>query len=179
MGGPNRYRVFAVLAALALTGVALDAAPAAAAAGSVTVAPAAVPAGGTVTISGSVDPAQCPASDGVTLTSTAAFFPPDGFGPVAARTASGAFSVSHTVPASTPPGSYSIGLRCGGGNVGVSATLRVSAQVSQVPSGAPQAGAGGASTSDGPDAGWVAAGAILLLVAGMASFTLWRRRRPA
>src|SRR6516162_5046917 len=110
MGASKRYWGFLVLSAAALLGVALGRAPAAAAAGSVTVSPVAVPAGGTVTISGSVDVSQCPASEGVTLTSTAALFPPDGFGPVVARNASGAFSIAHTVPASTPPGTYTIGL---------------------------------------------------------------------
>ena len=178
MGALKRYRQFLGLSAAALVGVVLGAAPAVAAANSVTVSPVTVPAGATVTISGSVDISQCPASEGVTLTSTAAFFPPDGFGPVVARTASGAFSIAHTVPASTSPGTYTIGLRCGGGNVGVSATLQVTSQVSQVPSSAPEAGLGGASRSSGLAAGWTVAGGILVLLAGLMSFTLWRRRKP-
>jgi hypothetical protein len=132
-----------------------------------------------VIISGSVSTSQCAASAQVTLTSTGALFPPDGFGPMVARNASGAFSTAYTVPASTPPGSYHIGLRCAGGNVGVSAALQVTAQVIRVPSGAPQAGLGGASRSEGSRAGWVAAGAVLLLLSGLATLTLWRRRRFA
>jgi hypothetical protein len=175
MAGLRSCRWLVVLAAVLLAGVAVDTLPAAAAAGTVTVSPNVVPAGGTVTVSGSVSVASCAASNPVILTDTA-LFPPDGFGPTVARNASGAFSTTYTVPASTPPGSYSVGVRCGGGNVGVSAAVQVTAQVSQVPSGAPQAGLGGASHRDGPSMGWVAAGLSLLLVACLATLGLWRRR---
>src|SRR5438132_12571389 len=46
-------------------------------------------------------------------------FPPDGFGPTAARDSHGAFALTYTVPTSTPAGTYQIGARCGGGNIGV------------------------------------------------------------
>lgn len=175
MGALISCRRLVVLAAVTLAGVAVDTLPAAAAAGTVTVSPSVVPAGGTVTVSGSVSVADCPASTPVILTDTA-LFPPDGFGPTVARNASGAFSTSYTVPASTPAGAYSVGLRCGGGNVGVSAAVRVTPQVSQVPSGAPQAGLGGASRSDRPSMGWIAAGVSFLLVGCLVTFGLWRRR---
>ena len=45
-----------------------------------------------------------------------------------------------------------------------------------VPSGAPQAGLGGASTSNGFPAGWTVAGGTFLLLAGLTSFWAWRRR---
>jgi hypothetical protein len=119
-----KYWGLLLFAAVGLVALALNATPAAAATATVTVSPTAVPAGGTVTISGSVDPTVCPVSDPVTLTDTAVF-PPDGFGPTVERDSTGAFSTSYTVPASTPVGSYNIGLRCGGGDTGVFATLQV------------------------------------------------------
>jgi hypothetical protein len=53
------------------------------------------------------------------------------------------------------------------------------AQSTPVPSGAPQAGYGGASSSPGPSEAWLTAGGILLLLGGGATFTVWRRRRSA
>jgi hypothetical protein len=84
--------------------------------------------GGHVLITGLIPtsgPQSCPAGDQAIPTSSAALFPPDGFGPAAPRSSSGRFRIRYAVPSSTPPGTYLIGVRCGGGNVGVSATLRV------------------------------------------------------
>jgi len=111
--------------------------------GTISVSPTVVAAGHTVRISGSTPTALCPASDAAILTSTAQLLPPDGFGPAVPRDSSGAFSVFYTVPTSTPPGVYSIGFRCGGGNVGVHTSLRVTRQVRTVPSGGVATGAGG------------------------------------
>jgi hypothetical protein len=171
-------RLGGVAMASGLLTVLLLAQPAAAAAGSITVSPAVVPAGGTVSIAGSVNPADCPTIDGVTLTSIDDLFPLAGFGPTVARNSSGAFSTTYTVPATTEPGTYTIGMRCGGGNVGVGATLQVTAQVSRVPVAVPQAGLGGASMSDGHAAGWAAAGAVAVVVAGLLMLTIRRRRDP-
>lgn len=100
---------------------------------SISVSPASVASGGKVTIAG-VMPASgtvfCPSGDPIQLTSTAALFPPDGAGPSVMRDANGGFSTAYTVPATTPAGSYSIGMRCGGGTVGVSASLQVTAAAS-------------------------------------------------
>ena len=52
-------------------------------------------------------------------------------------------------------------------------------ELDPIPSGAPQAGLGGASTSSGLSSGWLTAGGIFLVLGGAASFTLWRRRRSA
>src|SRR5262249_33899486 len=98
------------------------------AAASITVSPSSASPGSTVTVSGNVPvsgTASCAPDDAAQLTSTADLFPPDGFGPQATRDASGNFQVQYVIPATTPPGSYSIGMRCGGGNVGITATLRV------------------------------------------------------
>jgi hypothetical protein len=95
---------------------------------SISVRPNVAAAGQQVRISGSTPVSDCPADDAAILTSTASLFPPDGFGPVVPRDAAGAFSVVYRVPVSTPAGVYQIGFRCGGGNVGVFASLRVTAR---------------------------------------------------
>jgi hypothetical protein len=46
-----------------------------------------------------------------------------------------------------------------------------------VPRGAPAAGLGGASTTDGVDAAWVMAGATFLALSFLAGVAWWRRRR--
>jgi hypothetical protein len=129
--------------------------------GSINVSPTTVPPGGVVHISGSVPVKNCPASDAATITATAALFPPDGFGPNADRDSNGDFAVDYTVPVSTPPGTYDVGVRCGGGNVGVAAALTVSAG----PLGAPGTGAGG--TAGGSSLPWAGVGAGFLVLAGL------------
>ncbi|MCU1343932.1 MAG: hypothetical protein JWL70_198 [Acidimicrobiia bacterium] len=97
------------------------------AAPSIEVAPASVAPGGTITISGNVPLDGCPAGDAAQLTSTAALFAPDGFGPSLQRDSAGSFHTTYTVTAPTGPGTYTIGVRCGGGNVGISVALNVTA----------------------------------------------------
>jgi hypothetical protein len=109
----------------------------------ISVSPTVVAAGHPVRISGSVRYEGCTADTGPVLTSLDRLFPPDGRGPAADRDSAGAFSVSYTVPAQTPAGAYQIGVRCGGGNVGVSARLQVTEQVTTIPSGGVDTGVGG------------------------------------
>jgi hypothetical protein len=45
------------------------------------------------------------------------------------------------------------------------------------PGDAPAAGLGGASSGSGTSAEWLAAGGAFLVLAGLANFALWRRRR--
>jgi hypothetical protein len=130
--------------------------------GSISVSPSVVPAGGTARITGSVEPQGCPTSDSAIPESTDALFPPDGFGPATARNSQGAFALDYTVPTSTPAGTYQIGLRCGGGSVGVTASLQVIAD----PIGGPATGAGG--TAHEPSVLWTMSGAGCLLLAGIA-----------
>jgi LPXTG-motif cell wall-anchored protein len=104
----------------------------------ISVSPASASQGSTVTISGNVPVSgspSCPAGDAVQLTSSADLFSPDGFGPQVTRDASGNFQMQFAIPAATPPGSYTVGMRCGGGNVGVTATLQVTpgAQTTTLP----------------------------------------------
>jgi hypothetical protein len=140
MRGLGRLRRAGVVIALAVVGGAiapvLAATPASPAGASITVSPSSTPAGGTVSFSGVVPTSGTPscAPGPATLTDTSALFPPDGFGPQASRNASGAFSITFHVPASTPPGTYSVGIRCGGANVGVSTSLTVtSSRAAPVP----------------------------------------------
>lgn len=120
--------VVAAVTSLAMTGVASGrgALPGQAGQSEVTVSPSTAAPGDTVTFSGAVarDPGEC---QSVTVTSTADLFPPDGFGPQAPLAADDTFRTTYAVPATAPAGSYHIGLRCGGGNVGVQATLVVAA----------------------------------------------------
>lgn len=133
MHGLSHLRRAGVVIALAVGGgviapVLLAPGPAFPAGASVSVSPSSIPAGGTVRFSGVVPTSgtpSCAPGNAAILTDTAALFPPDGFGPQASRNASGAFHVSFRVPGSTPPGTYTVGVRCGGGNVGVSTHLRV------------------------------------------------------
>jgi hypothetical protein len=161
-------RQFLIAAAAVVCIAILGTAPAYGASASISVSPSAAPAGSTVHISGSIPVKKCPASDGATITSDSALFPPDGFGPTATRDSQGAFAVDYTVPTSTAPGSYTLGLRCGGGNVGVSATLTVT------PAGGPETGAGGAAHHSA--SAWTAIGAVCLL---LAAIVLAVRRRVA
>ncbi len=163
-----RRFVIGVAVALAVTAVSA-AAPAYGASASISVSPSTVPAGGTVHISGSIPVKKCPASDSATVTSDAALFPPDGFGPSATRDSNGEFALDYTVPASTPPGTYTVGARCGGGNVGVGASLTVA------PSGGPATGAGGAAASS--SSVWTAIGGACLLLAGLVLALRWRVAR--
>jgi len=151
-----------LIGAAVVTSAAMLAAPAySAKKASISVSPTSVPAGSTVHISGSIPVKGCPASDGATVTAEAVLFPPDGFGPTAEREPNGDFALDYTVPTSTPAGSYDVGLRCGGANVGVGASLTVTA----VPLGGPATGAGGTAQRS---VFWTAFGASCLLLAGIA-----------
>jgi hypothetical protein len=90
--------------------------------------PSTARSGQTVVISGFVPISgerSCP-RDALILTS--ALFPFDAFGPYPPRSATGDFRFVYRVPTSTPPGTYGIGLRCEGGNVGVATSLQVTSR---------------------------------------------------
>jgi hypothetical protein len=93
---------------------------------SLSVSPAAVRAGAEVRLSGSAD--GCTAGSKVFLLSRA-FVRRHEFAGVPAVLANvhagGAFKVWTTIPRSRRPGRYVITARCGGGNLGVSVSLRV------------------------------------------------------
>jgi hypothetical protein len=157
--------VAGVLATSALAVLAPD--PAFASGNSIAVSPPTVGAGGTIHISGTISTDDCPRSDDATVTGPSSLFPPDGFGPSAARDVRGAFELDYTVPTTTPSGTYQVGARCGGGNAGFAASLTVT-----VPLGAPQTGAGG--TSHGSSRPWTWFGFGCLTLSGLV--VLLRRR---
>jgi hypothetical protein len=105
----------------------LIAAPAWAAPVAIHVSPSSVAAGDTVTVSGSVGSgSEC---SSVTLISKAFVHTNDFAGlPAVFATVkpSGAFRVTTRIPSARAAGTYTITGRCGGGNLGVSATLVVS-----------------------------------------------------
>ncbi|HWC86306.1 MAG TPA: hypothetical protein VG388_07195 [Solirubrobacteraceae bacterium] len=94
---------------------------------SIKVTPSAVKAGKVVTVSGSTGKG-CAKGDRVTLLSKA-FSSKHRFAGVPAVYAKsgtgGAFSVKTTIPKSRKAGKYTVTGRCGGGNLGVSAMLKV------------------------------------------------------
>jgi hypothetical protein len=102
-----------------------------ASAATLAVSPTTVPTGGQVTVSGDVlnnGQAGCTVPGPVTLIS-AAFTGLGEFAGTGATTAQadagGSFSTTVTLDASVGPGTYDISARCGGGNLGVTATLTV------------------------------------------------------
>jgi hypothetical protein len=108
------------------------------------VSPSRIVAGHTVTVSGSAGqvPADSACASGITLISKAFIHTHDFAGlpaVVAAVNSAGAFTATTTIPRSKPAGTYSITGRCGGGNLGVSATLVVRAAPSPTTTPAPAA----------------------------------------
>ena len=151
-------------------------------------APSDTAPGGTITIAGVVPIASCPATDAVQLTSTADLFPPDGFGPRVARDSSGGFSTDFAIPATTPEGVYDIGVRCGGGTVGVSTTVHVAASTTST-SGATMTSTTEASvttTAPAPSARdgtgtrrWIALGTLAVVVVAATAWLLRRKARAS
>jgi hypothetical protein len=91
------------------------------------VSPTTVPAGGSVTVSGSC----APTTPGTALSPAFLHDAAHDFAGVGAvnftSDAAGNFSASAEIPAGTAPGAYTITARCGGGNLGIQATLTVRA----------------------------------------------------
>jgi hypothetical protein len=157
------------------------------------VSPQSVTAGDTVTVSGSVGPGQvgsaCASS--IELLSRA-FDDTHEFAGVPAVVAAvrsdGTFAATSRISRSTPAGTYNISGRCGGGNIGVSATLGVRAApaATTAPAPAPSATAPPAtqptaSTADNRADGWIIPGLVALAVVAVAALgvsLLYRRRHP-
>lgn len=132
-------RIIAALVFAATVGVLVPAAPAwAASATTLQVSPSAITAGDTVVVSGSVGPAPAGSACATSLTLlSSAFVHTDEFAGVPAVIAAvkpgGTFTTATRIPRSTPAGTYTISGRCGGGNLGVSATLTVRAVTTTPP----------------------------------------------
>jgi hypothetical protein len=94
-----------------------------------------------------------------------------------ATNSAGQFSGRASIPATTAAGNYPVTARCGGGNLGISVTLTVTAPgAGGVPTGVPAGTAGLAATHSGSGKQWIgvgAAGAVFLAVGCLA---LGRRR---
>jgi hypothetical protein len=126
-------RIITALVFATLVGpLTLGVTPAQASEPTIQVRPSSVTAGDTVVVSGSVGPAPAGSdcATRVTLISKAFTHTHDFAGlpaVVAAVQPGGAFTVTTTIPRSTAAGTYSVSGRCGGGNLGVSATLVVRA----------------------------------------------------
>jgi hypothetical protein len=201
---PVRIIAAVVFAILTLLTVPAWAAPA-----TLQVSPSSVAAGGSVTVSGSVGPdsAGSECASGVTLLSRA-FVHTQDFAGVPAVSATvrpdGTFTATTTIPRSKAAGSYTITGRCGGGNLGVSATLVVRAPASPTTTPAPVAPpatgptvtppAGPAPAVTGPPtqpatpaaahlaSRWIIPGLIVLgssTLAALGVWALYRRRHPA
>ena len=147
---------------------------------SVAVSPSTAPAGDAVVISGTIPTigsTACPLGDKAILISTSGLFPPNGSGPPADRTTGGAFSIRYTVPNSTPASDYLVGVRCGGDDAGVHATLRVIDQVTRFATSAPQPGPSGASRSADRARWQVIAGAFIIGAAAFLGVAQWQPKR--
>jgi hypothetical protein len=96
---------------------------------SLTVAPSPVHRGNRVIIRGNVG-GGCPVGDAVTIISKAFAHTHDfaGLPAVFARVRSGGkFGIRPRIPSTKAVGNYGVSARCGGGNLGVSATIHVAA----------------------------------------------------
>jgi hypothetical protein len=115
-----------VALAAGAAGATLALAGAVMAATSLTVAPSPVHRGHRVIIRGNAD--GCPVGDAVTIISKAFAHTHDfaGLPAVFARVRSGGkFGVRPRIPSTKAVGNYGVSARCGGGNLGVSATIHV------------------------------------------------------
>jgi hypothetical protein len=110
---------------------------------------------------------------------------------IAAVRPGGTFAATTRIPRSTPAGTYDISGRCGGGNIGVVATLEVRAAptATTTPAPAPSATAPpatqpAASTADHRAGGWIIPGLLGLTVGALAALAalgvwlLYRHRHP-
>ena len=160
-----------------LAGVGTGAGVAVAAPAALHVSPGSVPSGGSVHVTGSCEPN----TSGVAISSAFLHDATHDFAGVGAASfttdAAGAFATDALIPAATAPGTYTVTARCGGGNLGVSVTLLVTA-AGGVPSGVPAGSGGGAAAMRAGtyDAQLLLGGIGLLLVAG-GTFGLARLRR--
>jgi hypothetical protein len=171
----------------------------AAADATIKVSPSSITAGDTVVVSGSVGPAPAGSACATSvLLLSRAFVDTDTFAGVPAVTAAvkpgGAFTTTTRIPRSIPAGTYDISGRCGGGNIGVSATLEVRAAAAASstsapaptatappatapPATAPPATRPTSSTADD----WIIPGLVGLAIGALAALGVWllfRHRRP-
>jgi hypothetical protein len=206
-------RTIAALVLATVGMLTLAAAPAGAAPATLQVSPASVTAGDTVTVSGSLGPGEAGSECASRLLLLSrAFDDAEDFAGVpmvvAAVKPDGAFAATTRIPRSRAAGSYTISGRCGGGNIGASATLTVRAApaATTTPAGSPSATAAPATAPSAtrrpqastPVAGsatqpatpaadrladrWVVPGLVALASGALAALAVWllyRRLHPA
>lgn len=160
---------------LALLGLASPAVAAPAA--SLQVTPSTVAAGRAVTVTGT-----CEANSTGFVISSAFFKDPAhefaGLGAVSFTTgADGAFTTHPVIAATTAPGDYTVGARCGGGNLGIRAHFTVTAATGGTPTAVPAGTGGLAATADhGPAGALILGGAGGLVLLAASTKLLWSRR---
>jgi hypothetical protein len=143
------------------------------------VAPTSVSAGRSVQVTGSCEPStQGFAISHAFLHDATHDFAGVGAAPFTTN-AAGAFSVAAEIPSTLPPGSYDVTARCGGGNLGITVALTVTA-ASGLPTAVP-AGSGGhaATTSSGTESGHLLLGGLggVLVLTGCAGLARRRAER--
>jgi len=177
---PLRTSVRTIVPLVGVCAAIFAASPAAQAATELHVSPSTVPAGQSVQVSGS-----CEANTTGFALSTAFLHDAShdfaGVGAVSFNTnAAGAFSAQASIPATTSPGTYPVTARCGGGNLGISATLTVTSPgAGGVPTAVPAGSGGLAATSDGTRQkllGLGGAGALAVVIGGVAAARTKSRR---
>jgi hypothetical protein len=158
------------------------------------VSPRSVTAGDTVTVSGSLVPAPADSACATSvLLLSNAFVHTDDFAGVPAITTAvkpgGSFTVTTRIPSSKAPGTYPISGRCGGGNLGVSATLVVRAAptatttptppVTHPQAPAPSPAVAGSASPPAADLAsrWVIPGLAAVGASTLAALGLWLYRR--
>lgn len=151
-----------------------------ASAASITVAPTSVAVGGTVTVSGDVlgpnGQPGCQVPGQVTLIS-GAFAGQGSFMNMDVETTAGAdskFSVAAKILPGVAPGTYTITGRCGGGNLGVQATLTVTP-------GMPGSGDGSSlrADTDGTPTPFLPIIIVAMAAAGLMALGVWHHRRKS
>jgi len=119
-------RIRAFLLAASLSSMIAVSVAAAAGGSTIHLSPATVTRGHVVRVHGAIP--GCPRGSELSLLSTAFVHTHDFAGVPAVNVnvgRNGAYSVTTRIPASKAPGRYTVSGRCGGGNVGAFATLRV------------------------------------------------------
>jgi hypothetical protein len=173
-----RWRVWGTGFALGLAAGCLVIVTASAA--SINVAPTSVPIGGTVTVSGDVlgpnGQPGCQVPGQVTLIS-GAFAGQGSFMNMDVETMAGAdgkFSVAAKILPGVAPGTYSITGRCGGGNLGVQATLTVTPAMPGTGDGTSQRAG-----TIGTPSPFVPIVVVALAAAGLMALGAWYRRQKS
>jgi hypothetical protein len=166
-----RSRVLATGVAVGLAASLLAVVTASAA--SINVAPTSVPVGGTVTVSGDVLASGlpgCTLPGQVTLIS-GAFAGQGSFMNMDVETTAGAdgkYSVAAKILPGVAPGTYTVTGRCGGGNLGVQATLTVTP-------GMPATGDGGSQAGGTPLGQFLPVLLAGIVVSGLVAAIVWHR----